>query len=100
MATLFRPTAALRSASKALEYKNLVPDKALFNRVVATAAAVPREKQLLARYTKVLEKTNEIFRHEKTRPIVPHPHKEGERVLILDPKVKPEGKSGHGDMYG
>lgn len=72
-------------------------DKSLFNRVVKTAAAVPRENKLLAKYTKVLDKTKEVFRHEKTRPIVPHPDEsragKGERVLILDPKVKPESKS-------
>lgn len=91
MATIFRPTAALRCASKTLTL-----DKALFDRVVSTAAAVPRENQLLAKYTKVLDKTNEVFRHDKTRPVVPHPDEgragKGERVLILDPKVKPESK--------
>lgn len=88
MSTIFRPTTALRATSKALTL-----DKTLFNRVVKTCAAVPRENTLLAKYTKALDRTNEVFRHEKTKPVVPHPDGgRGERVLILDPKVKPEGK--------
>lgn len=86
--TIFRPTSALRTASKTLTL-----DKTLFNRVVRTAAAVPRENTLLAKYTKLLERTNEVFRHEKTKPVVPHPDgSRVKRVLILDPKVKPDGK--------
>ena len=87
MNNLFRAPAA--RAAKTL-------DRSLFFKQLPSTAAHVKSHQNLARYRSGLEKSKELLRLEKLKPVVPHPDpalaKQGERCLVLDPRVDPASK--------